>query len=46
MLSIETEKRLAKLFNILAEGERTIEISRKILSEIEEFEPYQILKKA
>ena len=44
MLSIETEKRVAKLFNILAEGERTIEISRRILSEIEEFEPYQIFK--
>ena len=44
MCSIETEKRIAKLFIILAEGERTIEISRQVLSDLKEFDPYQIFK--
>ena len=44
MLSIETEKRTAKLFMILAEGERTIEISRQVLSDLKEFDSYQLFK--
>ena len=44
MLSIETSKRIAKLFLILAEGERTIEISRQVLSDLKEFDTYQIFK--
>ena len=44
MLSIETEKRIAKLFMILAEGERTIEISRQVLSDLKEFDSYQLFK--
>ena len=44
MCSIETEKRLSKLFMILAEGERTVEISRKVLSELKEFEPFTIFR--
>ena len=44
MCSIETQKRIAKLFLILAEGERSIEISRQVLSDLKEFDPYQIFK--
>ena len=44
MCSIETEKRIAKLFIILAEGERTVEISRQVLSDLKEFDSYQIFK--
>ena len=44
MCSIETEKRIAKLFMILAEGERSIEISRQVLSDLKEFDSYQIFK--
>ena len=44
MCSKETEKRLSRLLMILAEGERTIEISRKVLSELKEFEPFTIFK--
>ena len=44
MCSIETKKRIAKLFIILAEGERTVEISRQVLSDLKEFDSYQIFK--
>jgi Ca2+-binding EF-hand superfamily protein len=44
MCSIETEKRLSKLLMILAEGERTVEISRKVLSELKEYEPFTIFR--
>ena len=44
MCSIETSKRIAQLFIILAEGERTIEISRQVLSDLKEFDTYQIFK--
>ena len=40
--SIETEKRLSKLMMQLAEGERTIEISRQVLSDLYDFDAYQI----
>ena len=42
--SIETEKRLSKLMMQLAEGERTIEISRQVLSDLYDFDAYQIFK--
>ena len=44
MSSIETEKRLSKLMMQLAEGERTIEISRQVLSDLYDFDAYQIFK--
>ena len=44
MSSIETEKRLSKLMMQLAEGERTIEISRQVLSDLYDFNAYQIFK--
>jgi Ca2+-binding EF-hand superfamily protein len=44
MNSIETEKRLSKLMMQLAEGERTIEISRQVLSDLYDFNAYQIFK--
>ena len=44
MLSIETDKRLAKLMMQLAEGERTIEITRQVLSDLYDFDAYQIFK--
>ena len=44
MTSIETEKRLSKLMMQLAEGERTIEISRQVLSDLYDFNAYQIFK--
>ena len=42
MLSVETESKLAKIFLALAEGEKTIDINRQILVELENFDPYQI----
>ena len=42
MLSVETESKLAKIFLTLAEGEKTIDINRQILVELENFDPYQI----
>jgi len=44
MLSIETEARIAKILLALAEGERTIEVSRQILSDNYDFDSYQIFK--
>ena len=44
MCSIETSKIIGKLFLILAEGERSIEISRQVLSDLKEFDTYQIFK--
>jgi Ca2+-binding EF-hand superfamily protein len=40
MLSIETERRLAELLYTLAENERQVENSRRLLSENSEFDPY------
>ena len=42
MLSIETEARLAKLLLSLSEYERNVEISREVLSDNKDFDPYQI----
>ena len=44
MCSPETEKKLAKILMILAEGERAIEISRQVLSDLKEFDSFQIFK--
>jgi AGCS family alanine or glycine:cation symporter len=44
MLSVETEARVAKLLLSLAEGERTVEISRQVLSDNYDFDPYQIFR--
>ena len=44
MLSVETEARIAKILLALAEGERSIEISRQVLSDNYDFDPYQIFK--
>ena len=38
MLSIETEARVAKILLSLAEGERSIEVSRQVLSDNYDFE--------
>ncbi len=45
MLSIETEARVAKLFLTLAEGERSVEITRQVLSEQHLFDPYSVFKR-
>ena len=42
MLSIETEYKLADIFLALAEGEKSIDINRQILVELDDFDPYQI----
>ena len=44
MLSIETEARVAKILLTLAEGERSIEVSRQVLSDNFDFDPYQIFR--
>ena len=44
MVSIETEARVARLLLALAEGERTVEISRQVLSDNYDFDAYQIFK--
>ena len=44
MCSPETEQKLYKLLLILAEGERSIEISRQVLSDLKEFDSFQIFK--
>ena len=44
MTSPETEQKLCKLLLILAEGERSIEISRQVLSDLKEFDSFQIFK--
>ena len=42
MISIETEIKLANIFLALAEGEKSIDINRQILIELEDFDPYQV----
>ena len=42
MLSVETESKLAKIFLTLAEGEKTIDINRQILVELQDFDPFKI----
>ena len=45
MLSLETEGRISKLFQVISEGEIAIEISRANLSSHSQFAPYQIFKR-
>ena len=45
MLSIETEARLAKLFLNIADGEKAVEKSRKLLGDQLDFDPSQTFKK-
>ena len=42
MLSVETEAKLAEIFLTLAEGEKSIDINRQILMELEDFDPFTI----
>ncbi|MCQ2820660.1 MAG: EF-hand domain-containing protein [archaeon] len=42
MISNETEERVARLLLVLAEGERGVEISRQVLSDNFDFDPFQI----
>ena len=42
MLSEETESKLINILKIIANGEMSIEINRKLLSDSSEFDPYQI----
>ncbi len=42
MLSIESEAKLSKILLSLSENERLVEISRKVLSDNNDFDPYQI----
>ena len=44
MLSRETEARVVKILLEIGEGERTIETSRQILSEIPEYDPFTIFR--
>ena len=44
MLSRETEARVVKMLLEIGEGERTIETSRQILSEIPEYDPFTIFR--
>ena len=44
MCSYETEKKLGKILMLLAEEERSIEISRQVLSDLKEFDSFQIFK--
>ena len=45
MLSTETETRVAKLILILAEGEKSSQITRQVLSEQRDFDPYLAFKR-
>ena len=45
MLSIETEARVAKLFLNIAEGEKSVEITRQVLSEQIDYDPHQVFKR-
>ena len=44
MNSTETEKKLGNILMIIAEGERTVEISRQVLSDLKEYDSFQIFK--
>ena len=45
MLSAETETKIAKLILILAEGEKSSQITRQVLSEQTDFDPYLAFKR-
>lgn len=42
MLSVETESKLCNLFLALSEGEKSVDINRQILVELDDYDPYQI----
>ena len=42
MLSVETESNLCNLFLALSEGEKSVDINRQILVELDDYDPYQI----
>ena len=44
MLSLGTEKKIEKILLILDEGERSIDINRKILSENNDFDTFQVFR--
>ncbi|KAL4473897.1 hypothetical protein ABPG74_022761 [Tetrahymena malaccensis] len=45
MLTLETQKRIASLFQNIAENERLVEVVRQVLSEQEEFDPHSLFVK-
>ncbi|KAL4482232.1 hypothetical protein ABPG72_018013 [Tetrahymena utriculariae] len=45
MLTLETQKRIANLFQNIAENERLVEVVRQVLSEQEEFDPHSLFVK-
>jgi hypothetical protein len=45
MLSVETETRVAKLFFTLADGEKNVDISKRVLVEQRNFDPYLAFKR-
>jgi hypothetical protein len=44
MVSYETEEKLTRLLIRLADGEKSVEILRSVLSDLKEFDPYLIFK--
>ena len=45
MLSIETEARISKFLLNLADGEKSVEITRQVLADQIEFDPYLVFKR-
>jgi hypothetical protein len=45
MISLETETKIARLLFTLADGEKAIEVSRQVLSDQRDFDPYQAFKR-
>lgn len=45
MLSIETEKRLAKLLLTLADGDKAVELNKQVLVDQHNFDPYSVFKR-
>jgi hypothetical protein len=45
MLSIETESRISKLLLTLADGEKATELTRQLLSDKRDFDPYLAFKR-
>jgi hypothetical protein len=44
MISYETEEKVARLLARLADGEKSTEILRSVLSDLKEFDPYLTFK--
>ena len=45
MLGYQTELKLANLFKSIADGEKQIEVTRQVLAEQNQFEPYTAFKR-